>query len=96
MLESAAGVLALQKLGPKEIAKTLPLLSDVLVASEGINATQEDMNKLALGFGKGMLTGTLPRSMMKYVGSLTIAEAKATEGIREVRGPRGVLSVLDG
>jgi hypothetical protein len=94
MLESAAGVLALQKLGPKEIAKTLPLLADVLVASEGINATQEDMNKLALGFGKGMLTGTLPRSMMKYVGSLTVAEQKTLKQMAKVGDLAGTYKFL--
>jgi hypothetical protein len=94
MLESAAGILALQKLGPKEIAKTLPLLSDVLVASEGINATQEDMNKLALGFGKGMLTGTLPRSMMKYVGSLTVAEQKSLKAMAKAGDLAGTYKFL--
>jgi hypothetical protein len=94
MLESAAGVLALQKLGPKEIAKVLPMLSDVLVASEGINATQEDMNKLALGFGKGMLTGTLPRSMMKYVGSLTIAEQKSLKAMAKAGDLAGTYKFL--
>jgi hypothetical protein len=76
MYDSAAGILALQKIGPQEIVKALPALADVLVASQGINASMEDMNALALAFGKGVQTGTVPRSMMRYIGSLTIAEAK--------------------
>lgn len=57
LLNNAAGNLAMARLGPKEIVKTLPLLADSLVAFKGINATQEDMNALSKAFGKAYLQG---------------------------------------
>jgi hypothetical protein len=94
MLESAAGVLALQKLGPKEIMKTLPALEDVLVATQGINASQEDLNALALGFGKAIRTGTVPRSMMRYIGSLTVAEKKLLQAKAKAGDLQGAYDFL--
>jgi hypothetical protein len=57
LLDAGAAQLAITRLGPREIAATIGPLSDALVAFKGINATQEDMQTLAKGFGVAVQKG---------------------------------------
>jgi hypothetical protein len=55
--ESAAKTLALLGTSPKVIGDMLPVLGDVLVATKGVRATQQDMEKLATGLNKAIGSG---------------------------------------
>jgi hypothetical protein len=55
--EEASRMLALQGLGPATIGKMLPVLGDTLVATKGVNASIEDMEKLTQAVTKAIKPG---------------------------------------
>jgi SLT domain-containing protein len=68
LLNNATTQLAVQRLGPREIAESVGPLADVLVAAKGVRATQEDMTTLSRGFGAAVQKGmTKPLSQFGIV-----------------------------
>ncbi len=61
--EAAANTLLLYGKSPAAIGKWLPVLGDALTATKGINASQEQMEKLTEGIGKAIKTGQVKALM---------------------------------
>ncbi|HEY2711082.1 MAG TPA: hypothetical protein VGI60_01100 [Chthoniobacterales bacterium] len=92
-LDSAASMLALQKLSPKRIVQTLGPLSDMLVATKGVAEAQQMLPEAAFAFGKAVRTG-MTRPLQQFGITLSKPEQRLLQQKAKVGDLEGAYKFL--
>lgn len=84
ILDSATAQAAVMGIPPKEIARMMPAMADILAVSKGVKATQEDAAQLTTAWGKAIRTGMV-RPLAQYGIILTDTQRKEFRALQNVR-----------
>jgi len=84
ILETATAQAAVMGIPPKEIARMMPAMADILAVSKGVKATQEDAAALTTAWGKAIRTGMV-RPLAQYGIVLTDTQRQEFRALKNVQ-----------